>query len=251
MSTLQYHNGFNFLLKVFLLFYANLLIGQAQADFLGQWNGQEDLESEAISYTNRNISVHINEGGVREGFYVFESSCDFLFNESLDWAFHYFKFDKENNQLTFLRRFITPVGILGYEELVYDLLEWSSDFFVAQYFSQNRQTNHHIRMTSNILDIMEPIPAKFFLGQNYPNPFNPNTFIKVYLDKLSFGKVKIFNINGELVKSLHDGFFFPGETVLDWNGENSLGQKVASGSYVYNLYINGDLKGSQIMTFVK
>ena len=46
-------------------------------------------------------------------------------------------------------------------------------------------------------------------------------------------------------------FFFPGETVLDWNGENSLGQKVASGSHVYNLYINGDLKGSQIMTFVK
>jgi len=89
-----------------------LLLGQAQSDFLGQWMGQEDLESESINYENRNISIVISEGGVREGFYVFESSCEFLYNENLEWAYHYFGFSKDNNRITFLRRFITPVGIL-------------------------------------------------------------------------------------------------------------------------------------------
>ena len=118
------------------------LLGQAQSGFLGQWTGQEDLESESISYQNRNISLIISEGGVREGFYVFESSCDFLYNENLEWAYHYFRFNKDDNRITFLRRFITPVGILGYEELVYDLIDWSDDYFVAQYSSPNRETSH-------------------------------------------------------------------------------------------------------------
>ena len=74
---------------------ATMLFGQGQSDFLGQWTGQEDLNSEAINYENRNISVVISEGGIREGFYIFQSSCDFLFNEDLDWAYHYFTFVKD------------------------------------------------------------------------------------------------------------------------------------------------------------
>ena len=111
----------NNLILFALLFFCNsvMVFGQGQSDFLGQWTGQEDLNSEAMNYENRNISIVISEGGIREGFYIFQSSCDFLFNEDLDWAFHYFGFDKENNKIIFLRRFITPVGILGYEELVY------------------------------------------------------------------------------------------------------------------------------------
>ena len=64
----------------FFLFFFNLavLFGQGQSDFLGQWTGEEDLDSEALNYENRNISMVISEGGVREGFYVFQSSCDFL-----------------------------------------------------------------------------------------------------------------------------------------------------------------------------
>ena len=52
------------------------------------WPGR--FESESISYQNRNISIVISEGGVREGFYVFESSCDFLYNENLEWAYPLF-----------------------------------------------------------------------------------------------------------------------------------------------------------------
>ena len=49
-----------------------------------------------------------------------------------------------------LRRFITPLGVLGYEELKYNLIDWYGDFFVAEYTSQDGQSNHHIRMNLNI-----------------------------------------------------------------------------------------------------
>ncbi len=80
--------------------------------------GAEDLNSKAINYENRNISIVISEGGLRAGFYIFQFSYDFLYNENLNWAFHYFRFDKDNTEIIFLRRFITPVCILKYKKLI-------------------------------------------------------------------------------------------------------------------------------------
>ena len=228
-----------------------MVFGQGQSDFLGQWTGQEDLNSEAINYENRNISIVISEGGIREGFYVFQSSCDFLFNEDLDWAFHYFGFDKENNKIIFLRRFITPVGILGYEELVYDLLAWSDDYFVAQHSSENRQTSHQLRMNINLMDLYNPLPFQASLHQNFPNPFNPKTVIKITSEKISNGILKVFDINGSNIVTLYNGLLLPGETLVTWDGKNHLGQIVATGTYIYSLFVDGRLRESQRMIFIK
>ena len=235
------------------LFFCNsaMLFGQGQSEFLGQWTGQEDLNSEAINYESRNISIVINEGGIREGFYVFQSSCDFLFNENLDWAFHYFRFDKENNKIIFLRRFVTPVGILGYEELVYDLLAWSDDFFVAQHSSENRETSHQLRMNINLLDLHNPFPFQASLHQNFPNPFNPRTVIKVTSEKISNGVINVFDINGSNIITLYNGLLMPGETSVTWDGKNQLGEIVANGAYIYALFVNGELIESQRMIFIK
>ena len=228
-----------------------VLLGQASSDFLGQWTGQEDLESESISYQNRNISLVISEGGVREGFYVFESSCDFLYNENLEWAYHYFGFSKDDNRITFLRRFITPVGILGYEELVYDLVEWSDDYFVAQYSSPNRETSHQLRLNINYLDTFDPNTSSITLGKNFPNPFNPKTNIEISVDEISNGVLSIYNIKGSEIITLHNNTLYPGKTSLSWDGRNHSGKQVASGTYIYSLIINGKLIGSQRMIFIK
>ena len=228
-----------------------VLLGQAQSGFLGQWTGQEDLESESISYQNRNISLVISEGGEREGFYVFESSCDFLYNENLEWAYHYFGFSKDDNRITFLRRFITPVGILGYEELVYDLIDWSDDYFVAQYSSPNRETSHQLRLNINYLDIFDPNPSSVTLGKNFPNPFNPKTNIEISVDEKSNGVLSIYDIKGSEIITLYNNTFYPGKTSLSWDGRNHSGKQVASGIYIYSLIINGKLIGSQRMIFIK
>ena len=228
-----------------------VLLGQAPSDFLGQWTGQEDLESDSISYQNRNISLIISEGGVREGFYVFEWSCVFLYIENLECAYHYFGFSKDDNRITFLRRFITPVGILGYEELVYDLIDWSDDYFVAQYSSPNRETSHQLRLNINYLDIFDPNPSSVTLGKNFPNPFNPKTNIEISVDEISNGVLSIYDIKGSEIITLYNNTFFPGKTSLSWDGRNHSGKQVASGTYIYSLIVNGKLIGSQRMIFIK
>ena len=75
--------------------------GQSLSEFLGHWTGTEQLNSPSLTYENRNISLTIEEGGVREGFHIFTSSSDFLHNEDVEWAFHYFGFLKKPNPIDF------------------------------------------------------------------------------------------------------------------------------------------------------
>ena len=227
------------------------LSGQSMSEFLGHWTGAEELSSPSMTYENRNISILIEEGGVREGFYIFTSSSEFLYNEDVDWAFHYFGFDKNETQLIFLRRFITPIGIVGYEELVYDLIDCSSDYFIAEYSSAENETYHQIRMDLNLMDIIKPLPAKVGLTKNYPNPFNPSTTINVFMEKISSGKLLIYNMNGKEVYSLHSGQFSSGITSYLWDGRDHIGNSVSSGTYLYQLIIDGNVVASQKMLLVK
>ena len=156
---------------IILLLWASNLKGQALDNFLGHWTGLENLDSPSMSYDNRNISIMINEGGDREGYFIYTSSCDFLYNEDLSWSYHYFGFNKDTGQITFLRRFITPLGLLGFEELTYEIIDWSVDLIVAEYISHDGITFHQLRVSLNYLEINEPLPRKVEISENFPNPF--------------------------------------------------------------------------------
>ncbi|MCI0696357.1 T9SS type A sorting domain-containing protein [candidate division KSB1 bacterium] len=71
----------------------------------------------------------------------------------------------------------------------------------------------------------------FDLAQNYPNPFNPATAVKFTLDKPGIVSLKIYNISGQLVKTVIDNIAMNGgpHTVgVDLSG-------VTSGTYFYAL----------------
>ncbi len=241
------------IVKIFILSLSisGILHSQSQPDFLGYWIGQEDLESESAAYENRNISVDITEGGVREGFYIYNSSCDFLYNSDLNWAYHYINYDKENNTLIFLRRFVTPVGILGYEELIYNILEWSEDYFLAAYTSENRETSHHMRLDIQLLDVLSPIPRNVNLRKNYPNPFNPKTTFEVYSDGISKVQLIIYDTMGKEITVLHKGLLNGGINKFSWDGSDIHGKKVASGTYLCVLARNGQFFQTQKMIYIK
>ncbi|HIC37803.1 MAG TPA: hypothetical protein EYO80_08995, partial [Candidatus Marinimicrobia bacterium] len=95
------------------------LNAQTLTDFIGDWTGVENLHSTTTSYENKSISILISEGGDRENFLIYTSTSDFIYDQSLDWAYHYVGYDKMTNQLIFLRRWITPIGTIGFEEFLY------------------------------------------------------------------------------------------------------------------------------------
>jgi len=80
-------------------------------------------------------------------------------------------------------------------------------------------------------------PTSFALYQNYPNPFNHATQIHFSLKKPGNVKLTIFNIQGQKVKTLINGFRQAGTYKMIWEGTNQSGQFVASGLYFYQLTI--------------
>jgi hypothetical protein len=71
--------------------------------------------------------------------------------------------------------------------------------------------------------------------KNYPNPFNPTTKIAFNLPIASNAKLNIYNVRGELVKTLFQGRMEAGEHSLYWNGVSDAGANVASGVYFARL----------------
>lgn len=81
----------------------------------------------------------------------------------------------------------------------------------------------------------EAVPEHFALFQNYPNPFNPYTLIRFALPEDCEVKLEIYNILGQKVKTLVDGFFTKGIQEVVWDGKNQKEKEVASGIYFYRI----------------
>lgn len=76
---------------------------------------------------------------------------------------------------------------------------------------------------------------QFALYQNYPNPFNSDT--KIEFDIFSAGNVKIavYNLLGQKIKTLFNGYRPTGPYYVMWDGRNASGHAVSSGVYFYRL----------------
>ena len=85
----------------------------------------------------------------------------------------------------------------------------------------------------------EQLPTEYALYQNYPNPFNPTTNIKFALPVPSKVTVEIYNILGQLLRTLVDEQRPAGYHVAEWTGTNDAGQFVGSGVYFVRLHADG------------
>ena len=90
----------------------------------------------------------------------------------------------------------------------------------------------------------------FALLQNYPNPFNPSTTIEYQLPKTGNVEIKIFSLNGQLVKTLESTHQIAGTHAVVWDGKNNGGQIVASGLYVYQVAFENSMLAKK-MLFIK
>ena len=86
------------------------------------------------------------------------------------------------------------------------------------------------------------IPSAFSLGQNYPNPFNPTTTIPFVLDKPGNVKLEVYNIMGQHIKTVADGYFSAGSHTAVWNARDKSGNHVGAGVYLYRLSSEGFVK---------
>ncbi|MCP4582413.1 MAG: aminotransferase class I/II-fold pyridoxal phosphate-dependent enzyme [candidate division Zixibacteria bacterium] len=140
----------------------------------------------------------------------------------------------------------------------------SRDFYVRYGWGMD----HHIRVSTGTMEEMEgfidamydilnqvhaggyTIPLVTALDGNYPNPFNSTTRISYSIAKSGQVKIQIFNIRGQLVKTVVDSYLLAGKHAFEWSGINQQGAPVASGSYFYRMTA-GDFAQTRRMILVK
>ena len=94
------------------------------------------------------------------------------------------------------------------------------------------------------------IPGAYHIAQNFPNPFNPVTTIRFDVKERGHVSLKIYNVAGQLVKTLVDETRDASSYSILWDGTNNLGAKVASGIYFYRL-VAGDFEQTKKMVLIR
>ena len=80
-------------------------------------------------------------------------------------------------------------------------------------------------------EILSGLPEAFALAQNYPNPFNPNTTLRYALPHPARGSLKVYNLLGQEIISLVQGWMDMGRHEIVWDGRDGAGRNIASGIY--------------------
>ncbi len=90
----------------------------------------------------------------------------------------------------------------------------------------------------------------------YPNPFSIVTTIKIKSlphgsESLDMASIRIYNLKGQLVKSIPLDPSRADEQLLQWDGRNVDGNYCANGIYFLKLQINGNNRGNKKITMIK
>jgi hypothetical protein len=93
--------------------------------------------------------------------------------------------------------------------------------------------------------IGEQLPTEFALAQNYPNPFNSSTEIVFELPEPAYVTIDIYNISGQRIAVLVDGFMSAGRHYTIWNAD-----RVPSGMYLYRMR-SGNFNSTMKMSLIK
>ncbi len=91
-------------------------------------------------------------------------------------------------------------------------------------------------------------PEAVLAATNFPNPFNPSTTIRLTLPQSGEVGLKVFNLRGELVRTLVAGRLAAGLHEIPWDGTDDRGRAAASGVYFHELRAAGQtLVGKMVL----
>jgi hypothetical protein len=132
--------------------------------------------------------------------------------------------------------------LYGFSDLV-SSLPINNNFNIAlnngEHFILNRvedqvtgkEAIHYSELSVNITSNENDMQTPNFNMNVYPNPFNPSTNISFSIAKDEEVDIKVFNIKGQIVKSLTSGKMKKGRHSLTWNGRDNNNKPVSSSVY--------------------
>jgi hypothetical protein len=91
----------------------------------------------------------------------------------------------------------------------------------------------------------------YALSDNYPNPFNPETTIKYQLPNAGDVTLEVYNMLGQVVRTLVSEQQNAGRYVLQWDATSDAGHALSSGIYFYRIQAGGEFQSVKKMLLLK
>ncbi len=110
-------------------------------------------------------------------------------------------------------------------------------FLIGGFDSRDQPTAAVYSLSKTITAIGEdepppPVANNFALLKGFPNPFNGRITLQIILNYGTHVQLKIYDLQGRLVKNLFSGYLSRGEHRIYWQAQNGLHNTVASGLYI-------------------
>jgi N-acetylneuraminic acid mutarotase len=90
-------------------------------------------------------------------------------------------------------------------------------------------------------------PFGHYLSQNYPNPFNNSTNISFGISKHGTVELIIYDIAGQLIRTLVKNELRSGNHLYQWDGKDDDGRLVASGMYFYQIVFDNSVQTRKML----
>lgn len=95
-------------------------------------------------------------------------------------------------------------------------------------------------------NVQVAIVSEYVVMSNYPNPFNPQTTISYELNVSGDMELAVYNMLGQQIVSLVNGFVEAGDYSMVWNSMDANGNEVSSGIYVLKLTTDNQVVSNKI-----
>jgi hypothetical protein len=133
--------------------------------------------------------------------------------------------------------------------------EWTASFMDGdapqpQFITDSPDCLYEKTFTATEMEEHNPLPTTIALFQNYPNPFNSSTLIRYNLPKTAKVTLEIYDLQGQEIVCLVNGFENAGIHYSVWDGTNHQRKPVSSGVYIYQIR-TGNLVKSQKMLLIR
>jgi len=179
--------------------------------------------------------------------------------ETENYGFHVYRSQFEDRDYVKITQSIIPGA--GSSEVVhhYSYTDATAEASKTYYYKlasidYNGNVEYHGPISTRTTDVRSikhsKIPNDYALEQNYPNPFNPETVINFAIREAGKVSLKIYDLQGQLVRTLADEEKPAGFYSVTWNGTNDQGVRVSSGTYLYTLKV-GEFEETKKLTFLK
>tara|TARA_B100000886_G_scaffold216184_1_gene149960 strand:- start:377 stop:1120 length:744 start_codon:yes stop_codon:yes gene_type:complete len=244
-----------FIIRIIIFWFCSVsgVLNSADLEDLAKdWVGYESLSSPSLNYQSRQIYLDVRSNADGMESLVYASNSEFIYNGYLDWAGHYLMYNKDLNCISFGRRFYTPLGIIGTQQLEYKILEFDENRLTLEHTSDDSLTNHTMSISAIALStVFGYKPESVSIKANYPNPFNLSTTIPVKISQSDYMHIDIHDSNGKFVKKLFNGDLSIGQYSFRWNGLDEHNMMVSSGIYFCKIIKNNTIISSQKMVLLK